>query len=46
MLIVGGSGSGKTNALLYLIFHEQDKNLNELKYQLIIKKCKNAETLQ
>lgn len=42
MLIVGGSGSWQTNALLYLILHQQDKNLNELKYQLIIKKCKNA----
>ena len=49
MLIIGGSGSGKTNALLNLI-KEQDsdslieriylyaKNLNELKYQFLIKK--------
>ena len=42
MLIVEGSGSGKINSLLYLILHQQDKNLNELKYQLIIKKYKNA----
>ena len=49
MLIIGCSGSGKTNALLNLI-KEQDsdslinkiylyaKNLNELKYQFLIKK--------
>ena len=49
MLIIGGSGSGKTNALLNLI-KEQDsdslidkiylyaKDLNELKYQFLIKK--------
>ena len=48
MLIIGGSGSGKTNALLNLI-KEQDsdnlidkiylyaKDLNEPKYQLLIK---------
>ena len=50
MLIIGGFGSGKTNALLNLI-KEQDsdslidkiylcaKDLNELKYQFLIKKC-------
>ena len=49
MLIIGGFGSGKTNALLNLI-EEQDsdslidkiylyaKDLNELKYQFLIKK--------
>ena len=49
MLIIGGSGSGKTNAFLNLI-KEQDsdvltdkiyfyaKDLNEPKYQLLIKK--------
>ena len=49
MLIIGGSGSGKTNALLNLI-KEQDndnlidkiylyaKDLNEPKYQFLIKK--------
>ena len=49
MLIIGGFGSGKTNALLNLI-KEQDsdslidkiylyaKDLNELKYQFLIKK--------
>ena len=48
MLIIGGSGSGKTNALLNLI-KEQDsdslidkiylytKDLNELKYQFLIR---------
>ena len=47
MLIIGGSGSGKTNALLNLV-KEQDsdslidkiylyaKDLNELKYQFLI----------
>ena len=49
MLIIGGSGSGKTNALLNLI-KEQDrdslidkiylyaKDLSETKYQLLTKK--------
>ena len=53
MLIIGGFGSGKTNALLNLI-EEQDsdslidkiylyaKDLNELKYQLLIKKGKDV----
>ena len=52
-MIIGGSGSGKTNALLNLI-KEQDKldvidkiylyarDLNEPKYQFLIKKRKNA----
>ena len=50
MLIIGGYGSGKTNALLNLI-KEQDrdnpidkvyldaKDLNERKYQFLIKKA-------
>ena len=53
ILIIGGSGSGKTNTLLNLI-KEQDKldvigkiylyarDLNEPKYQFLIKKRKNA----
>ena len=53
MLIIGGSGSEKTNALLNLI-KEQDidvltdkiylyaKDLNEPKYQLLIKKRDKA----
>ena len=46
ILIVGGSGSGKTNALLNLINHESDidkiylykKDPYEAKYQLLINK--------
>ena len=46
ILIIGGSGSGKTNALLNLINHEPDidkiflyaKDPYESKYQLLIKK--------
>ena len=46
ILIVGGSGSGETNALLSLINHESDvdqiflyaKNPYEAKYQLLINK--------
>ena len=53
ILIIGGSGSGKTNTLLNLI-KEQDKqdvidkiylyarDLNEPKYQVLIKKHENA----
>ena len=53
MLITGGSGSGKTNALLNLI-KEQDsdslidniylyaKDLNEEKYQFLMKKHENV----
>ena len=53
MLIIGGSGSGKTNVLLNLI-KEQDsdnlideiyfyaKDLNEPKYQFLIKKCEDV----
>ena len=52
-MIIGGSGSGKTNTLLNLI-KEQDerdvidkiylyaRDLNEPKYQFLIKKRKNA----
>ena len=50
ILIVGGSGSGKANALLNLKNHEPDvdkKNLNakdtfETKYQLLTNKRKNT----
>ena len=46
ILIVGGSGSGKTNALFNLINNERDadkiylytKDPNEVKYQLLINK--------
>ena len=51
MLIIGPSGSGKTNALLNLIQKDNDnfidkiylytKDLEEPKYQLLIKKCEN-----
>ena len=56
MLIIGGSGSGKTNALLNLI-KEQDndslidkislyaKDLNRLKYQFLIKKREDIKHL-
>ena len=46
ILTIGGSGSGKTNALLNLIYHKPDidkiylyaKDPNEAKYQLLINK--------
>ena len=46
MLIIGGSGSGKTNALINLINEQNDidkiylyaKDLSELKYEYLIKK--------
>ena len=53
-LVIGASGSGKTNALINLI-NEQDKHefidkiylyardLNEPKYQFLIKKREDAE---
>ena len=52
ILIIGGSGSGKTNALLNLISQQDDidkiylyaKDLSELKYELLIKKCEDAGT--
>ena len=52
ILIIGGSGSGKTNTLLNLI-NEQDnideiyfyaKDLSESKYEFLIKKCEYART--
>ena len=51
MLIIGGFGSGKTNALLNLIKEQSDlidkiylytKDLNEPKYQFLIKKCEDV----
>ena len=50
ILIIGGSGSGKTNALLNLIKEQDDidkiylytKYLNEPKYEFLIKKCKDV----
>ena len=49
-ILVGGSGSGKTNTLLNLIKEQDDidkiyfyaKDLSELKYEFLIKKCKDA----
>ena len=51
ILIVGGSGSGKTNALLNLIKELDDidkiylyaKDLSEPKYEFLIKKHEDAE---
>ena len=50
ILIIGGSGSGKTNALLNLIKEQDDiskiylyaKDLTEPKYEFLIKKRKNT----
>ena len=50
VLIIGGSGSGKTNPLLNLIEEQDDidkiylygKDLCETKYKFLIKKCKNV----
>ena len=50
ILIIGGSGSGKTNALLNLINKQNDidkiylytKDLSEPKYELLIKNRENA----
>ena len=52
ILIIGGSGSGKTNALLNLIKEQDDidkiylyaKDLSESKYEFLIKKCKDVGT--
>ena len=55
MLIIGQSGSGKTNVLLSLIQKENNgspigkiylyaKDLSEPKYQFLIEKCENAGT--
>ena len=49
-LIIGGSGSGKTNTLLNLINEQRDidkiylyaKDLSEPKYEYLIKNCENA----
>ena len=50
ILIIGGSGSGKTNALLNVISQQNDidktclhaKDLSEPKYQFLIGKRENA----
>ena len=50
ILIIGGSGSGKTNTLLNLINEQNDipkiylyaKDLSEPKYEVLIKKSENA----
>ena len=50
IVIIVGSGSGKTNALLNLIKEQDDidkiylcaKDLSEPKYEFLIKKCENA----
>ena len=50
IMIIGGSGSGKTNALLNLIKEQDDidkiylyaKDLSEPKYEYLIKKHQNA----
>ena len=52
ILIIGGSGSRKTNALLNVIKEQDDidkmylyaKDLSELKYEFLIKKCEDAGT--
>ena len=52
ILIIGGSGSGKTNVLLTLIKEQDDidkiylyaKDLSESKYEFLIKKCKDVGT--
>ena len=49
-MIIGGSGSGKTNALINLINEQHDidkiylyaRDLNKPKYEIFIKKCKDA----
>ena len=51
ILIIGGSGSGKTNALLNLIKEQDDidkiylyaKDLSEPKYEFLIEKRENVE---
>ena len=52
ILITGGSRSGKTNSLFNLINQQPDidklylyaKDLNEAKYQFLIKNCENVAT--
>ena len=53
ILIIGGSGSGKTNVLLNLIKEQDDideiylyaKDLSEPKYEFLIKKRENVGTI-
>ena len=50
IIIIGGSGSGKTNALINLINEQNDidkinlyaRDLNETKYECLIKKREDA----
>ena len=50
-MIIGGSGSGKTNKLLNSINEQNDidkiylyaRDLEEPKYKVLIKKCKDEE---
>ena len=50
IIIIGGSGSGKTNALINLINEQNDidkiclypRDLREPKYEYLIKKCDDA----
>ena len=50
ILIIGGSGSGKTNALLNLINEQHDidkiylyaRDLSEPKYEFLVKKCEDV----
>ena len=50
ILIIGGSGSGKTNTILNLINKQNDidkiclyaRDLNKTKYKILIKKCEDA----
>ena len=50
ILIIGGSGSGKTNTLLHLINEQKDidkiylyaKDLSESKYEYLIRNCENT----
>ena len=50
ILIIDGSGSGKTNTLLNLINEQNDidkiylyaRDLNEPKYKILIKRCEDA----
>ena len=49
-MIIGGFGSGKTNALFNLVKEQNDidkiylyaKDLSETKYEFLIKNCKNV----
>ena len=50
ILIIGGSGSGKTKTILHLIYEQKDidkiylhaKDLSKSKYGYLIKNCENA----